>query len=70
MGREAVSLILGGAYTAVFWSLVILVGLVIPFVVKVVEHAAKLQPTRLAPILVLVGGLSLRWVIVLAGQAG
>jgi protein NrfD len=70
LGRDAASMFLGGAYTATFWSLVILAGLVIPFALKVVENTAKCQPTRLAPVLILVGGLSLRWVIVLAGQAG
>lgn len=69
-GREAAGLILGGPYTAPFWSLVILAGLAIPFATKVVEGTRQLQPTRLAPVLVLIGGLSLRWVIVLAGQAG
>ena len=69
-GRDAIGLIMGGPYTAPFWSLVVVAGLAIPFAAKVVEGIRQLQPTRLAPVLVLVGGLSLRWVIVLAGQAG
>jgi hypothetical protein len=49
---------------------VVFAGLVVPFIIKTVEGARGLAPTYLAPVLVLVGGLSLRWIIVLAGQTG
>jgi formate-dependent nitrite reductase membrane component NrfD len=68
-GREAASLVLGGAYTAPFWTLVVIVGLVLPFVIKSLEGTRGLPPTRLAPVLVLIGGFSLRWILVLAGQS-
>ncbi len=68
-GRQAAALFLGGPYTALFWALVIMAGLAVPLVIELVEGARKLRPTRLAPALLLAGGLSLRWIIVLAGQA-
>ncbi len=68
-GREAIELIAGGPYTAAFWALVITAGLVVPFIMESIEGIGKLRPTRLAPILLLAGGLALRWIIVLAGQA-
>jgi len=67
-GQEAIQLIVGGPYTAAFWALVITAGLIVPFIMESVEGIGKLRPTRLAPILLLIGGLSLRWIIVLAGQ--
>jgi hypothetical protein len=36
---------------------------------KIVEGARGLRPTTIGPVLVLIGGLSLRWVLLLAGQA-
>lgn len=68
-GLEAIHLIAGGPYTAAFWALVVTAGLIVPFIMESIEGIGKLQPTRLAPILLLIGGLSLRWIIVLAGQA-
>lgn len=68
-GLDAIGLIAGGPYTAAFWALVITAGLIVPFIMESIEGLGKLQPTRLAPILLLVGGLSLRWILVLAGQA-
>ena len=68
-GRQAAGLFLGGPYTALFWSLVIVAGLAVPLGLELVEGAKKLAATRLAPVLLLVGGLSLRWIIVVAGQA-
>ena len=67
-GRQAIFLIMGGPYTAPFWALVVLAGLVVPFLLETIEGIGKRHPTRLAPVLLLVGGLSLRWIIVLAGQ--
>lgn len=67
-GHEAIQSITGGPYTAAFWALVITAGLIVPFIMESIEGIGKLRPTRLAPILLLIGGLSLRWIIVLAGQ--
>ncbi len=67
-GRAAVSLFFGGPYTALFWSLVVITGLALPMVLEMFEARRRVHIV-LAPALVLIGGLSLRWIFVLAGQA-
>ena len=64
----ASALFFGGPYTAVFWSLVVIAGLVIPALLEGFEARAKVH-AAVAPLLVLAGGLALRWIFVLAGQA-
>ena len=67
-GRAAASLFLGGPYTSVFWSLVVITGLALPVLLELFEARRRIHIV-VAPVLVLVGGLSLRWILVLAGQA-
>ena len=66
--QSALSLILGGPYTAAFWTLVVAVGLVAPMVGELIEIRHGKVPGRAAAILVLTGGLALRWILVFAGQ--
>jgi len=66
--QAAVGTLLGGPYTAAFWTLVVAVGLVTPLVAEWIELGRGEVPGRFAAGLVLVGGLALRWVIVFAGQ--
>lgn len=66
--REAAALFLGGPYTAAFWSLVVVLGLLAPLVGEWLEHRHGVVPGRAAALLVLVGGLVLRWILVYAGQ--
>lgn len=66
--REAAAALLGGAWTAPFWALVVLLGLVTPLGLEAAEMKLHRGFTRLAPLLVLVGGLSLRVILVAAGQ--
>jgi formate-dependent nitrite reductase membrane component NrfD len=68
-GRAAAMLFFGGPYTATFWSLVVVAGLAAPFVLEVAEAKRHLKAAALAPLLLLAGGLALRWIFVLAGQA-
>jgi formate-dependent nitrite reductase membrane component NrfD len=68
-GRAAAGLILGGPFTAPFWALVVAAGLVVPFLLATLEAKLRLRATVAAPVLVLVGGLALRWILVVAGQA-
>jgi|FLOH01.1.fsa_nt_gi protein NrfD len=68
-GLEAAHQILGGAYTAVFWSLVVVAGLIVPAVLEVQSLRGKWPHTVVAPALILVGGLVLRLVMVQAGQS-
>jgi formate-dependent nitrite reductase membrane component NrfD len=66
---QAAALFLGGPYTAVFWIFVVGIGLVIPLIVQSLATSHRIQHTPVAPLLVLAGGLLLRFVIVYAGQA-
>lgn len=65
---EAARLFLGGPYTAVFWVGVVGLGIVLPLVIQSLAVTHHVPHTRLAPVLVLLGGLALRFVIVGAGQ--
>jgi len=49
-------------------ELALLAGLAVPAALEALEARLHLRPTLVAPALVLVGGLSLRWIFVLAGQ--
>jgi protein NrfD len=66
---EAAALLLGGPYTAVFWVGVVGLGLALPLALQMLAAAGRIAHTPVAPLLVLAGGLALRFVIVVAGQA-
>ena len=66
--REAAALVLGGPFTAVFWVGVVGLGLVIPLVIQSLAVTHRVAHTAIAPVLVLLGGLALRFVFVYAGQ--
>jgi formate-dependent nitrite reductase membrane component NrfD len=65
---QAAGLFLGGPYTAVFWVVVVGLGIVLPLIIQSLAVTHRVPHTPLAPILVLLGGLALRFVIVSAGQ--
>jgi formate-dependent nitrite reductase membrane component NrfD len=65
---QAAQLILGGPYTAVFWVGVVGLGIVLPLIIQSLAVTHRVPHTPLAPVLVLLGGLALRFVIVSAGQ--
>ncbi|HZZ84333.1 MAG TPA: NrfD/PsrC family molybdoenzyme membrane anchor subunit [Anaeromyxobacteraceae bacterium] len=67
-GKDAAGLLLGGPFTASFWSLVVIAGLAVPFLLEALETALNLRATALAPLLVLAGGFALRFIFVAAGQ--
>jgi formate-dependent nitrite reductase membrane component NrfD len=66
---EAARLLLGGPYTAVFWVVVVGLGMVLPLLIQSLAVTHRIRHTPLAPLLVLAGGLALRFVLVSAGQA-
>ena len=66
--REAAGMLLGGSFTAVFWVLVVGLGLLVPIVIQSLAATHKIRHTAVAPLLVLVGGLVFRLVMVSAGQ--
>jgi protein NrfD len=68
-GRFAAREFLGGPYTAVFWSLVVVMGLLVPLAMEFLESRRRLKFVTLVPVLILAGGLALRWVLLAAGQA-
>lgn len=65
---EAAHLLLTGAYAPVFWVFVIGIGIIVPLIIQLLAVNHKVSHTAIAPILVIVGGLILRFVIVSAGQ--
>lgn len=67
-GRNAAAVFFGGPWTAVFWILVVFAGLAIPLAMEMSEEGAR-RAGVVAPVLVLAGGLALRWILVAAGQA-
>jgi formate-dependent nitrite reductase membrane component NrfD len=56
-------------YTPLFWILVVGLGLITPLILELLEVRKVIKYTIAVPILVLVGGLFLRFVFVYAGQA-
>ena len=66
---EAAQLLLSGPFAPAFWVFVIGLGIVIPLIVQSLATSHRIAHTPVAPILVVVGGLLLRFVIVDAGQA-
>lgn len=61
-------LLLGGPFTASFWGLVVVAGLLVPLGLNLLEVTKHLKMTLVAPALVLMGGLALRTILVAAGQ--
>jgi formate-dependent nitrite reductase membrane component NrfD len=65
---EAARLVLGGPYTAVFWVFVVGMGILVPLLIQGLAVSHRIAHTPVAPLLVMLGGLALRFVIVYAGQ--
>lgn len=65
---DAAKLILSGPYAASFWIFVVLSGIVIPLIIQLFSVNNKIVHTNVAPILVMLGGLILRFIVVYAGQ--
>ena len=67
-GRWAAAQFLGGPYTAVFFSCVVVLGLLVPLLMEIVEAKRHLPFAAILPLLILTGGLALRWILLTAGQ--
>ncbi len=65
---EAVALFFGGPFTALFWVGVVGLGIVVPLLIQTLAVRHRIVHTPVAPVLVIAGGLLLRFVIVYAGQ--
>lgn len=66
---DAANLFLGGPFTAPFWVLVVFMGLVLPAVLEILELRKFHIPVIIPAILVLMGGILLRFVLTYAGQS-
>jgi protein NrfD len=64
----AASLIMSGPYALPFWGVVVGIGVLVPLVWQGLELSHRVAHTVLPALLVLVGGFTLRWVMVNAGQ--
>jgi protein NrfD len=67
--QEAAGLLLHGPYAAVFWVCVIGLGILLPLLLQHLELLHRIRHTIAPSVLVLCGGLVLRFVLVAAGQA-
>jgi formate-dependent nitrite reductase membrane component NrfD len=67
--QGAARALLGGPFTGVFWSIVVGMGLLVPLALEAAGARRRLAPTVVAPLLVLVGGLAMRFVLLGLGQA-
>lgn len=65
---RAARLLLDGPYAAVFWVAIVGLGIVVPLVVQLLAVRHRVRHTPVAPLLVIAGGLVLRFLIVDAGQ--
>ncbi|MFC1791313.1 NrfD/PsrC family molybdoenzyme membrane anchor subunit [Gemmatimonadota bacterium] len=66
--QAALGVVLGGPFTAAFWTLVVALGLVAPLVGEWLEYKHGAVPGKGTAILVLLGGFALRWILVFGGQ--
>lgn len=65
---HAADMLLFGEFASGFWVFVIGIGIVIPLVIQLLAVNHKIKHTPIAPLLVIIGGLILRFIIVYAGQ--
>jgi formate-dependent nitrite reductase membrane component NrfD len=65
---DAAKILLSGEYAPSFWIFVVGLGLVIPLFIQSLAVSHRIKHNPLAPILVIFGGLILRFVIVNAGM--
>jgi protein NrfD len=65
---DAAMLFLGGPYTAAFWVLVVVMGMLVPALLEVLELWKFRVPVLIPGLLVLFGGLMFRFIITYAGQ--
>jgi formate-dependent nitrite reductase membrane component NrfD len=66
--QQAVRLLLNGPFAAAFWVLVVTLGIAAPLFIQLLAVNQKVKHTAVAPMMVIAGGLVLRFVIVYAGQ--
>lgn len=65
---DAAQLFLGGYFTAPFWGLVVVMGLIVPLIMEVLELRGFHIPIAIPAALILIGGAIFRFIMVEAGQ--
>jgi protein NrfD len=66
--QQAAQLLLIGSYAAAFWVFIIGIGILVPLVLQFLQAMNRIRNSILPALLVILGGLLLRFVIVYAGQ--
>ena len=64
----AAALVTTGPYAMAFWGGVVIVGVLLPLAWQALELSHKVRHTVAPAVLVLIGGFTLRWIMVNAGQ--
>jgi formate-dependent nitrite reductase membrane component NrfD len=65
----ALSLLMSGTYAWAFWGVIVCLGVLLPLALQAMELSHRIPHTVAPALLVLLGGFTLRWVMVNAGQA-
>jgi formate-dependent nitrite reductase membrane component NrfD len=66
---EAARLFLGGPYTLPFWTIAVFTGMIVPGILEFLEIRGRNIPAYIPGLLIIIGNVSLRFIIVYAGQA-
>lgn len=66
--QSAASLLLSGPFAAAFWVFVIALGILLPLILQTLELRNHIRHTLAPAVLVLFGGIALRFILVYAGQ--
>lgn len=64
----AFDLLMSGKYAFAFWGVLVVLGLLVPLLLQGLELGHRMPHTVVPAVLVLVGGYTLRWLMVNAGQ--
>lgn len=65
---DAAAMFLGGDWTFVFWTFVVIIGMLIPALLEALELRGKKIPIFIPALLILIGSAALRFIITFAGQ--
>ncbi len=66
--QKASDMFLGGEFTAIFWGVFVILGLIIPLILEALELRGYKVPIAVPAFLILAGGLIFRIIMVSAGQ--
>jgi len=66
---ESAQLFLGGPFTLPFWTIAVFTGMILPGLLEFLEMRGRRIPAYIPGLLILAGNITLRFIIVYAGQA-